>query len=228
MVSYLEEGRVNQKRRTWAAIVAAAAELLRRGKLPTVAEVADAAQVSRATAYRYFPTQDLLLAAAGVDMVAKEETARVLERAAEPAEPAGRVDAVVRADHAMTLAHEAAFRTYLSAVLALRREDDAAQVPRRPGNRLRWFAEALAPIREQLDPSAFRRLVHALSLCVGIESIIVTRDICALEPAEAEDVKRWAAQALVQAALAPRAHGGKTKPKQQKEKRNAEAHGLRA
>ena len=199
--SYLGEGRVNQKRRTWAAIVAAAAEQLRRGTVPTVAEVADAAQVSRATAYRYFPTQDLLLAAAGVDLVAKEETARVLEQAAGPADPEARVDAVVRADHAMTLAHEAAFRTYLSASLAPRGQDDPAAVPRRPGNRLRWFAEALAPISEQLEPPAFWRLVHALSLCVGIESIIVTQDICALDPAEAEDVKRWAARTLLRAAV---------------------------
>ena len=211
-VSYLEEGRVNQKRRTWAALVAAAAELLRRGKVPTIAEVADAALVSRATAYRYFPTQDLLLAAAAVDLVAKEQTARLLQRAAEPADPEERVDAVVRADHAMTLAHEAAFRTYLSATLARRTPDDPARVPRRPGNRLRWFAEALAPIREQLDPTTFRRLLSALSLCVGIESIIVTRDVCALEPAEAEEVKRWAAQALLQAAIEQAGRRGAAPP----------------
>ena len=64
-----EGGRINQKRRTRAAIVAAAAELVRQGKSPTVAEVADAALVSRATAYRYFPSQEYLLAEAALESI---------------------------------------------------------------------------------------------------------------------------------------------------------------
>jgi AcrR family transcriptional regulator len=59
--AWQQAGRVNQKRRTRAAIVAAAVELVEQGQSPTVAEVADAALVSRATAYRYFPTQEYLL-----------------------------------------------------------------------------------------------------------------------------------------------------------------------
>src|SRR5688500_14879509 len=53
--------RENQKARTRAALVAAAADLLREGAAPTVPEAAERARVSRATAYRYFPTQDALL-----------------------------------------------------------------------------------------------------------------------------------------------------------------------
>src|SRR5438105_15805173 len=53
--------RANQKKRTRAAIVQAASDLLREGTPPTVAEAAERALVSRATAYRYFPTQELLL-----------------------------------------------------------------------------------------------------------------------------------------------------------------------
>src|SRR5262245_59503744 len=59
--------RANQKQRTRAAIVEAAGRLLRRGGTPTVAEAAEEAKVSRATAYRYFPTpEDLLLEVAAV------------------------------------------------------------------------------------------------------------------------------------------------------------------
>jgi AcrR family transcriptional regulator len=45
-------GRVNQKRRTHAAIVRAAAELIRTGREVTMPEIAKAALVSEATAYR--------------------------------------------------------------------------------------------------------------------------------------------------------------------------------
>src|SRR5215469_16119095 len=51
----------NQRNRTRTAITEAAAALLREGSPPTVAEAAERAKVSRATAYRYFPTQESLL-----------------------------------------------------------------------------------------------------------------------------------------------------------------------
>src|SRR6476659_7922357 len=54
-------GRVNQKLRTRAALVTAAGELLAKGVTPTVAQAAEAALVSRTTAYRYFPPQGSLL-----------------------------------------------------------------------------------------------------------------------------------------------------------------------
>ena len=52
--------RANQKARTRAAIVEAAQRLKRQGETPTIAEAAAHAGVSRATAYRYFPTQEAL------------------------------------------------------------------------------------------------------------------------------------------------------------------------
>src|SRR5580765_282004 len=56
------QGRARQRNRTRRAVIAAAAELVAHGQRPTVAEAAEAAEVSRATAYRYFPTQEMLLA----------------------------------------------------------------------------------------------------------------------------------------------------------------------
>ena len=54
-------GRANQKLRTRNAIVQAAAELSRTGREVTMPEVARAAMVSEATAYRYFPDLASLL-----------------------------------------------------------------------------------------------------------------------------------------------------------------------
>src|SRR6478735_8205780 len=62
--AYEQHGRVAQKRRTHEALVAAARDLVARGETPTVEAVAEAASISRATAYRYFPSQRSLLAAA--------------------------------------------------------------------------------------------------------------------------------------------------------------------
>src|SRR4051812_46449790 len=54
-------GRERQRRRTKRALLAAADEVFAEGRVPTVAEVAERADVARATAYRYFPTQEALL-----------------------------------------------------------------------------------------------------------------------------------------------------------------------
>src|SRR4051812_37137151 len=68
MSSYDSFGRMNQKRRTRAALMTAAAEFVRRGETPSILQVADAALVSKSTAYRYFPSQDALLAEALLDV----------------------------------------------------------------------------------------------------------------------------------------------------------------
>ena len=52
--------------RTRALMIATASAMMRRGLSPSVSEVAEAAGVSRSTAYRYFPTlADMLRAVVG-------------------------------------------------------------------------------------------------------------------------------------------------------------------
>ena len=53
--------RVNQKQRTRAELLRAARELAEKGGQPGVAEAADHAGISRATAYRYFSNADDML-----------------------------------------------------------------------------------------------------------------------------------------------------------------------
>ncbi len=198
--SYESFGRINQKRRTRTALKAAAAEFVRQGMTPTVAQVAEAALVSKSTAYRYFPSQEALLAEVLLDAAVRPDLEAVYAAAGTHGSVAARLDAVVRADHALVDKHETAFRTALRAMLALS-NDDRSEVPRRPGNRLRYLAEALSPLEDRLGAERLQRLVMALSMCVGMESIMVMVDICGLTPAAAETVKRWAAAALLHAAL---------------------------
>lgn len=200
MPSYDSSGRMNQKRRTRAALVAAAAEFVRIGQVPTVAQVAESALISKSTAYRYFPSQEALLAEALLNVVNRTDLEAVFVAARSTGTAAARLDAVVRADHALVVKHETAFRTAVRAMLAPR-GDDPSEVPRRPGNRLHYLAEALAPLADQLGAERLQRLVIALAMCVGMESIMVTMDIAGLPLADAEAVKRWAAAALLEAAL---------------------------
>src|SRR6267378_4915762 len=81
--------RHRQKNRTRRALLDAAAELMRQGREPTVAEVAQVGEVSRATAYRYFPTQESLLVE--MRMFAPEGPIEMFDRVLETADPVERV-----------------------------------------------------------------------------------------------------------------------------------------
>src|SRR5947199_1691377 len=82
-----DTGRSNQKKRTRTAIVEAARELIDTGGEVTMSEIARAALVSEATAYRYFPDLPSLIseALAGVWPPPAEALAPVAE-SADPVE----------------------------------------------------------------------------------------------------------------------------------------------
>jgi len=71
-ISYEATGRTAQKARTRAALIDAARRLLAAGRTPSVEEAAEAAAVSRATAYRYFPNRRALLVAAHPEVEATD------------------------------------------------------------------------------------------------------------------------------------------------------------
>jgi AcrR family transcriptional regulator len=197
----------NVRRRTRGAMTDAATRLVREGASPSVTEVADAAGVSRATAYRYFPTQESLLAEI---IVPDLEAALAAEALPEDLE--SRFGAAFTKIWSSNITHEAAYRTILRRGLerppgeSIEDEEEAGSI--RAGRRVRWLRNALEPAREWMDEESFERLVAAMCLCVGIESLVVLRDVCGLKDKEAEEVARWAAFALLRAGFGESPDGG--------------------
>ena len=62
-----DAGRPNQRVRTRQDLLQAASRLMKLGRRPTLEEVAEEALVSRATAYRYFPSVESLLIEAPIE-----------------------------------------------------------------------------------------------------------------------------------------------------------------
>lgn len=189
--------RDNQKRRTRRALVAAAAELISAGQRPTVAEVADAADISRRTAYRYFPSAEQLTVEAALDATRRNmELSIDAGPADEPVvERVGRlVDALAR----MTMENEPLLRQMIR--FTIDRDQIEPGVPPRPSRRLEYVERALAPLEATLDQAELDKLTYALAVVMGIESTIVLRDICGLGSYEILQIQHWAARALVQAA----------------------------
>jgi AcrR family transcriptional regulator len=202
-------GRVNQKHRTRTAIVAAAQEITARGELPTVAQAAEAALVSRTTAYRYFPTQESLLLALAVDIDVRELD-ELANRPLADSTPGQRVLELIDTFNRHALANERLYRTgtrhYMDAWLAADSlgERDAYT---REGRRARWIAQLLEPLRSVVPHHDLDRLEAALCLLAGGETIAVLRDICRLDPDQAVEVAHWAATLLLQATVPSMATG---------------------
>ena len=185
----------------------AARALLDDGRTPTVAEVADEALVSRATAYRYFPSQEHLLLE-----VVLERSIDEIDRSVDAADgsqvAADRVERLVTAVHEEVAAHEAGFRDLLRLSVGQTSGRPPTVASIRGERRLHWIDQVLEPIAGELNDDEHRRLRGALALCVGAEAFVVLRDLCRLEEKEAEDTLRWAAGALVAAARADQRRAG--------------------
>jgi AcrR family transcriptional regulator len=197
---YESHGRTGQKSRTRTALVTAAREMVAKGDTPTVDRAAAAASVSRATAYRYFPNHGSLLAAAH-----PETGAQSLLGEDPPADPAARLDVVIRAFTTLIVETETQQRTMLRLSLEdhLEHPDDAhAPLPLRQGRAIGWITEALEPLRGQLTDDGLRRLVLAIRSATGIEALVWLTDMAGLSRDEAVDLMRDSAQALLTAGVA--------------------------
>ena len=76
---------------------------------------------------------------------------------------------------------------------------------RRPGHRVEWIAHALAPARDKIDPETFAKLSRALTLRLGIDPVVVMKDVAGASQEVAIDALEWSARALVGGTPAPRA-----------------------
>ena len=94
--------RDNQRARTRRDLVAAALRLVERGHTPTVTEVADAAQISRRTAYRYFPNAEQLMVEALLEGM-RSDVEREIDADAADDDMPKRVDRLVDALHHLTV-----------------------------------------------------------------------------------------------------------------------------
>lgn len=186
--------RERQTRRTRKALIDAADELFAEGRVPTVAAVAERADVARATAYRYFPSQEALLLE--TSFLGDSEPLRALPELARTIEdPGERVAAAVRSGAEWTLGREARLRAILRASL------DPANPAPRPARRRAYIAALLESVQDTLPPERYDRLAGALTLLFGIDPIVSLADNSDVEREQIPDVLAWAAEQLVRAAV---------------------------
>ena len=184
-----------------------AIRLMQAGVTPSVSEVAEAAQVSRATAYRYFPSQ-----AALVQAVVDEGLGPILTWQSTSTDPQRRVAELFEAAMPRIESFEATFKAALKLSLDQWARRQAGTLGGEPaftrGHRIDLLKDAIAPLKGRLPPREFKRLAQALSLIFGVEVLVVLKDIWGLDSRRMMSVAQWAAGALVRAAVAEAMTGG--------------------
>jgi len=184
----------------------AAMRLMQDGVIPSVSDVAEAAQVSRATAYRYFPSQSALIQAA-VD----EALGPILAWTSDSADAEDRVTELVTFAYPRMESYEATLKAALRLALDQWARRHAGlfgdEAPMVRGHRIGLLNSAVLPLKSKLTRMGFERLKQSLSLVFGTEAFVVLKDIWGLDRRRAEEVALWTCHALIQAALAEKTRG---------------------
>ena len=185
--------------RTYQVLLNAAMEhIAHDGHVPSVAEMAARAQVSRATAYRYFPSRSKLITA-----VVDHSLGPVRSWTSRERDGRARVLQLFEQTFPRFRQFEPQMRAAVQLSLeqwGLQRAGILNEEPYHRGHRRKLLRHALRPLERKLSRPALDRLTKALSVVYGIEFYIVLKDIWGCTDDEVEAIALWAVAALVDAA----------------------------
>ena len=190
---YLESGRIGQKRKTRELLLATAKKMLVKGENISVEQVALVAGISKATAYRYFSNKDILLKEASLQrgLMDKDDLFGDIDVCNLNA----RIEKLIDYHFEVLTTNEDVFRLYLGAIMQNSVRDKKNYS--RGGKRILLIAEALLPLKKEISKETFDKMVNAISLLMGIESVSILKDICGLENGSIQEMWKWMIQKII-------------------------------
>lgn len=188
----INKGRTKQKKKTRIRIINAAKKLMSDNSKVSIEEVAEEAQVSRATIYRYFTNIDLLCTEASLDihfLTPVQLYDKVKDRPLDEC-----ILFIQNYYNKMAQEHELIFRRYLSATLL---ESFGSKKKIRGARRVEAMILALEPYKTQMSKKDLMNLKNISTVLMGIEAIIVSKDVCGLKNKETNDTLKWAFEMIL-------------------------------
>lgn len=188
----LDKGRIKQKLQTRSLILDSAKRLLSEDQEITLEQVAAEAKVSRATIYRYYPNIDALLTEASLDIhhIPPEELGAAV--AGLPIED--RILHLQRHYNQLAQAHETGFRRYLGATLAAAAKDKKST---RGARRVKALETALSAFEGDYSEQELRDLVNIASVLMGIDALVVCKDVCGLNNSRSDRLLAWGIEMIL-------------------------------
>jgi AcrR family transcriptional regulator len=186
--AYIEHGRTNQKQETRDRILKSAQHFLNRGIEFNLEEVAKKSGVSRATIYRYYSNVEVLSAEAGLDIntLSPEEILKKLEGKSIEDTLLG----IQEYYNNLATENENAFRKYLSVVSVSNSPELKRGARRKKTLELALKNSALSAIERN-------HLINILTIQMGIEPLIVAKDVSGLTSTEAKRVMRLSMELIL-------------------------------
>jgi AcrR family transcriptional regulator len=197
--------------------VDAAIKLIRDGRPPSMPEAAERALVSVATAYRYFRTAEELWEDAALyssaELIDSDELEAAIKAAGDDVE--ARLEVVIRKLGWLFIDQEAMTRQVMKTSIDrwfAQQGVEGEPRPVRPGQRNKWNALALEPLRASLEDHQVDSLVEALGFVVGVEAVVTLLDALQLSPEAAKERQLRTAMWILRGGLAEIAGSQARKP----------------
>ncbi|WP_420399205.1 TetR/AcrR family transcriptional regulator [Flagellimonas sp.] len=189
---YIQTGRTNQKLETRDKILKSAHYFLKKGKSFNLENVAQKSGVSRATIYRYYSNVEILTTEASLDINTLDSEA-ILENYQDKSLEE-KVLGIQDYFNRLSLDNEPLFRRYLSAVIVPSTSKSVRGARRIKALHLALEKENL-PLQEKKD------LANLLTLFMGIEPLIVTKDVAGLNNNESQRMLKRGMQLILKGYL---------------------------
>lgn len=191
---YIETGRKRQKQKTRNKILATAQDFLAHGKEFSLEEIAEHTGISRATVYRYYSNVEILAVEAVLDMNTKDP--EYIYESLKGLNTEEMILGIQDYYNNFTLANEPVFRKYLSVVMA-----DTSQKLKRGARRMKTLRLALERNNLDLSKSDQEKFAAIATVLMGMEPIIVTKDVCQLNNKESLEVLEWGLKMILKGIL---------------------------
>jgi AcrR family transcriptional regulator len=189
----LNKGRVKQKSKTRNQILNSAQKLMSNKGNITLEEVAEHAQVSRATIYRYFPNINLLCSEASLDINFK--TPEILNDIVAAKSLNERIHYIQNYYNTLALEQEVLFRRYLITVLNESLNSKNTKI--RGARRVEAMSLVLTPFKEDMEKQTLENLKNISTILMGIDSLITAKDVCGLSNKEANSTLKWGIEMIL-------------------------------
>ena len=184
---YVKTGRVKQKLETRGKILNSAKQLVKEGTAFNLEDVASKSGISRATIYRYYSNVEILSYEVGIDLGTKSPE-DIMDQFKDSSlkEKIFGIQNYYN-DHA--LKHENAFRKFLSASLT------SASEKKRGARRNKTLQLALE--QTKISKKERKKLVNLLAILMGIEPLIVSKDVSGLNNGEFKELLSWGMEIIL-------------------------------
>ncbi|MGC6429667.1 MAG: TetR/AcrR family transcriptional regulator [Jejuia sp.] len=192
---YFNSGRTNQKLETRSKILASAQYFLNKGLEFNLEDVAKKSGISRATVYRYYSNIDVLSTEAGLDVSTKSPEA--LFENLKDLKLEEQILGVQNYFNTLAIDHENTFRKYLSTVI-ISKESEAKRGARRKRTLELVLENTSLTDKEKVD------LSNILTLLMGIEPLIISKDVCGLTNEESLETLNKAMRFMLKGLINPK------------------------